>query len=355
MDQKYALYVGSFTDTNDCPGLTVFDADPVTARLQKKEEIEVSNASYLAISPDGRILYSLTDLGIISFRILPDGSLQKINIRTIRGMRGCHISTSRDGRYVFVSGFHDGKITVLKTKPDGAVDGITDGVFHKGPGSVAERNFVPHVRCSRLTPDEKYLCSCDSGLDQVWIYRFDAAKGTLSSCDILRCPIQSGPRHLLFTSDGRFMYLISELSSQITVYSYEDGGDRPVFTLLQSVSTLGKHVNDYSAAVALKLSEDENTLFCTNAGSHSVGVFRRDLESGLLTQLNVLPISGRYPTEVVLFPDGEHLCCTNQDSDSLTTFHVNTENGLIVMCAAPIQVDQPRCALMVKLPAEAEA
>ena len=94
---------------------------------------------------------------------------------------------------IFISGFHDGKITVLNLNKDGSVGQIADGVFHKGLGSVAERSFRPHVSCSRLTPDERFLMVADLGIDQIKVYRFDHKDGkiTLAGHDPLRAGIRS--------------------------------------------------------------------------------------------------------------------------------------------------------------------
>ena len=121
MEKQYVVYVGSHTDTCDSKGITIFDMDVERGALRKRGEVEIDNASYLTTSPDGRILYSITDKGVASFRILPDGNLKRLNTAAIRGMRGCHISTTKDNRFLFVSGYHDGKITVLKINEDGSV------------------------------------------------------------------------------------------------------------------------------------------------------------------------------------------------------------------------------------------
>ena len=352
MEKQYVVYVGSHTDTCDSKGITIFDMDVERGALRKRGEVEIDNASYLTTSPDGRILYSITDKGVASFRILPDGNLKRLNTAAIRGMRGCHISTTKDNRFLFVSGYHDGKITVLKINEDGSVGPIVQGIFHKGPGSVAARNFKPHIRCAQLTPDEKYLCVLDSGIDQMKIYRFNHETGMLTPCDIVRCVPQSAPRRLIFSSDGQYMYMIKELSNHIAVFHYDGSGKLPVFEKIQTISTLGKKFTEYSAAVALRFAREENYLLCTNAGDHSLGVFRRNPETGLLTQLNVLPISGRYPTDVNLFPDEKHIFVTNYDSNTITIFSLHYDKGNIVMAGAPIPVGQPKCSLVVEVPAE---
>ena len=102
-----------------------------------------------------------------------------------------------------------------------------DGVFHKGLGSVAERNFRPHVNCVRPTPDNKYLCAVDNGIDQVKVYRINKRRHKLELVDILRCPRESGPRIIRFSEDGRFAYILFELSNEVKVYSYDGSGLTP--------------------------------------------------------------------------------------------------------------------------------
>ena len=145
-------YVGSYSYTGKAKGITVYDVDVETGKFIYRCEVEVDNSSYLKASQNGQILYSIADEGVVAFRVLPNGSLARLNSANIRGMRGCHLSTSKADDYIFISGFHDGKITVLNLNKDGTVGQIADGVFHKGLGSVAERSFRPHVSCSCLSP-----------------------------------------------------------------------------------------------------------------------------------------------------------------------------------------------------------
>ena len=164
---KYMAYVGSYSYNGKAKGITVYDVDVEKGTFKERCEVEVDNSSYVTASNDNRTLYSVADEGVVAFRILENGSLSRLNSAKTKGMRACHLSMDKEDRYVFVSGFHDGKATVLRLRKDGGVGEIVDGVFHKGLGSVAERNFRPHVTCCRRTPDNKYVMIVDSGLDQV--------------------------------------------------------------------------------------------------------------------------------------------------------------------------------------------
>ena len=228
-----------------------------------------------------------------------------------------------------------------------------DGVFHKGLGSVAERNFRPHVNCVRPTPDNKYLCAVDNGIDQVKLYRINKRRHKLELVDILRCPRESGPRIIRFSEDGRFAYLLFELSNEIKVYSYDGSGNTPEFELLQSISTLSKeHDKDayHNAASGLALAPDGTHLFCTTAGENTVSMYEIDPETGLLDKKFTLPISGDYPKDLVIFPDNQHIAIANHASNTITTFTVDYEKNIIVMNDKPHKIETPNCIHIYPVP-----
>ena len=146
--EKYIAYVSTYTmGKGDKHGIKIYDVDMENGRLHAKDQVEITNSSYVTISHDKKRLYSITDFGVESFRIQPDGGLELIDHASINGMRGCYLSTDYEDNFLFVAGYHDGKITVLRLKENGGVGEITDEIFHKGLGSIAERNFRPHVNC----------------------------------------------------------------------------------------------------------------------------------------------------------------------------------------------------------------
>ena len=320
MTGKYMAYVGSYSYTGKAKGITVYDVDVETGKFIYRCEVEVDNSSYLKASQNGQILYSIADEGVVAFRVLPNGSLARLNSANIRGMRGCHLSTSKADDYIFISGFHDGKITVLNLNKDGTVGQIADGVFHKGLGSVAERSFRPHVSCSRLTPDERFLMVADLGIDQIKVYRFDHKDGKITLVDTIRCELESAPKYFMFSSDEK----------------------------IQTIPSTGSKPNQLTAACAMHLSPDEKHLFCSNAGDNTVSMYDRDDETGMLTMRFCLPISGDYPKDIAIFPDGKHLASINHEG-SISFFKIDYEKGLLVMSDRSITVNEPNCCEIVKI------
>ena len=352
MSGKYVAYVGSYSYTGKAKGITIYDVNPDKGCFVKKGEVDVDNSSYVIKSRNQKVLYSIADEGIVSFNILPDGGLERLNSVKINGMRGCHLSTDIDDKYIFVSGYHDGKITVLRLHEDGSVGDIVDEVYHKGLGSIAERNFRPHVSCTRKTPDGHFVMAADLGIDQVKIYHFDDKDETLNLVDMISCKINSAPRFFEFSKDGKYLYLMYEMKNVIDVFSYEakPGCRVPSIEKIQTVPTTGSSKSsELTAATALSFSADDKFIFVSNAGDESVCLYERDADTGLLKEKMCLPISGEYPKDIAVFADNKHIASINHESGTITFFKIDYKTGLIVMCANAVRVNQPNCCVIVEV------
>lgn len=354
MADKYVAYVSTYTTgtlTNDKKsyGIKIYDVDLENGCFTPKDQVEITNSSYVTITHNKKYLYSITDMGVEAYRIEKDGTLSNLGQASINGMRGCYLSTDYEDRFLFTAGYHDGKITALRLNEDGSIGEITDEIFCKGLGSVAERNFRPHVSCVKMTRDNKYLLAADLGMDHVNVYELDHVSGRLKLVDIVRSDLESAPRHIKFSQDGRFVYVVHELKNYIDVYSYSVEKDMPEFEKIQTISTLNDYHASNSAASALNISEDFRYVVTSNAGDNTVTVYSADQETGLLQKLLCLPVSGDYPKDAVLFPDNRHLVSLNHESDTMTFFETDLEKGLIMMNTKEIKVDAPNCIIFHKL------
>ena len=350
MAKKYVAYVSTYTMKENHRGIKIYDVDMEHGRFTERCDIIITNSSYVTISHNRKYLYAITDTGVSSYKILPDGNLEFVNTASTNSMRGCYLSTDNEDKFLFCAGYHDGKITVLHLDEScGAVDAITDEVFHKGLGSIAERSYRPHISCVKMTRDNKYLCAADLGIDYVNIYRLDHERGTLRQVDIIRCDIDSAPRHLKFSEDGRFLYIISEMKNCIDVYHYHEEGNVPYFDLIQTVPTSDKYNVKGVAASALNISMDGRYILASTAGDNCVALFEINQKTGELNRLFSLPVSGEYPKDAALFPDNRHLVSLNHESDTMTFFRVDYENNCIVMNGKEMRVCQANCVIFHEL------
>jgi len=345
---KYVAYVGTYTHGSSI-GIHLYDLDVENGSMTERKVFPISNSSHLTKANNKQFLYSISDEGVESFRIHPDGDLESINKVGIDGMRGCWVETDADDAFLFVGGYHDGKVTVLRINPDGSIGPITDGIFHKGLGSVAERNFRPHISCVRMTPDQKYLCAVDSGIDHVNLYRVDCKTGKLKLVNILRFELESGPKQITFSDDGRFAYVLCELKNYITVYAYDGSGKTPKFEKLQKVGTKMNDKDHGCSGVSIKLSRAGTHLCCSSAGDNTATIFKINKETGLLEKLCSLPISGLYPKDLDFFPDDKTLVVLNHETNEIRTFRVDYNKGIFVEKGRPIKVETPNSILISRL------
>lgn len=346
---KYVAYVSSYTQGNKY-GISIYDVDLKKGRFKEKSRVDVSNSSYITISHNRKFLYSITDLGIESYKLNSDGTLDKINAQSINGMRGRYVSTSYNDKFIFVAGYHDGKITVLRLNEDGSIGDITEEIYLKGMGIVAERNFSPHVNCVKMTRDDKFLLAADLGMDHVNVYALNHVTGKLKLVDIIRSEMNSAPRHIKTSKDGKYVYIVHELKNYIDVYKYTLENEIPAFEKIQTVSTMNTYHSTNTAASALNISTDFKYIISSNAGDNSVIVYKIQ-QDGTLEKLFCLPISGEYPKDATLFPDNKHLVSCNHESNTLTFFNVDTEAKTLIMNGPEIKVDKPNCIIFHKLEA----
>ncbi|MBR3040559.1 MAG: lactonase family protein [Lachnospiraceae bacterium] len=352
--KDYVAYVSTYT-SKDKRGITIYDVDNETGVFTEKGKVEISNSSYLTCAHNRKYLYSITDFGVKGFRILKDGYLEEINEASINGMRGCYLSVDYKDRFLFVSGYHDGKLTVLRLNEDGSVGEITEEIFFKGLGDVMEKSFQAHVTCAKMSRDNKYLFATDSGMDHTYVYELNHDKGTLKQVDIIRSEMNAGPRHLITSADGKNIYIVNETTNTIDVFTYEIKENYPVFEKIQTISTLNDYHASRSISCTLTLSADHNHIVATNAGDNSVAIFKRDEETGMLTRILCLPISGAYPKDALLYPDNKHLVSLNHEAGTMTFFKTDLEKGLIYMTSKEIRIEHPNCIIFVPIKENGEA
>ncbi len=347
-NEKYVAYVGTYTHEHSI-GIHIYDLDMKSGMMNERKVVNITNPSDLLVSKNKKFLYSITDDGVRAFQILADGDLKPMNEQWIGGMRGCYLDVDDENRYVFVGGYHDGRVSMLHLNEDGSVGEIADGIFHKGVGrSAADRSSRPHVNCVKVTPDQGYLCAVDGGLDHVKVYKIDYENGKLHLADIIHGDLESAPKMIRFSKDGKNAYILNELKNTIDVYNYFRDENGPEFERIQKISTqTGK--DDYSSSQNMEFSPDGQYLYCSNAGPNEVAVFKRNAETGELSRVFVTRISGDFPKALAVFPDNRHFMSLNHESNEICTFVINYEKKYALMNGKPQKIDKPNCVYIHKL------
>ncbi len=345
--EKYVAYVGTYTHENSI-GIHVYDIDMEKGRLTERGVAPISNPSNIVVAHSGKYLYSIEDEGVASFSIDENGDLTKINQAWIGGMRACYVEIDTKDRYLFLAGFHDGKVTMMRLNEDGSIAGIADGVFHQGIGkSSVEKRMDPRVSCTKLTPDEKFLCAVDWGLNQIKIYEVDYAEGKLHLYDILRCPFSSAPRRICFSKDGKYAYVLEEATNTVEIYTYDLHDGKPIFEKIADTSVQKKE-DPLASGAAMEFAPDGKYLYVSLDGSNEV-VSLAVGEDGQLSIECDAKISGDYPKGIAILPDNKTLVSLNHDSNEIRTFTIDHEKKCVLMKNPPLKVDKPNSIVIHKL------
>ncbi|MCU6763385.1 6-phosphogluconolactonase [uncultured Roseburia sp.] len=348
--ESYVAYVGTYTRSSSL-GIHIFDIDTDNWSMKERKVVPINNPSDLIVSANGKYLYSIADEGVRSFKILPDGDLKPMNAAWIGGMRGCYLEVDDLNRYLFVAGYHDGRVTMMHLNEDGTIGKLACGIFHEGVGgSVAERNSIAHVTCVKVTIDQKYLCAVDSGIDQVKVYEIDYEKGNLKLCDILRGHLDNGPRMIRFRKELNCAYVLCERKNCVYVYHYDKNDCmKERMELIQEVPTVEAAEVERCASSGIEFSPDGKHLFVSNAGVNSVTVYSVDQETGLLTEICQNSTRQDYPKTLAVMPDNEHFVVLNHSSNQICSFKMNYDKNYFLMDSKPIDIHRPNCIFIHKL------
>ncbi|WP_425388071.1 lactonase family protein [Ectobacillus panaciterrae] len=337
-------YVGTYTK-GDSKGIYTFTLDTETAKIMNVKAVaNLDNPTYLTISQDNRYLYSVIKEGesggVAVYSINGQtGELEPLNTQVLEGASPCHVSIDSENRTVVTANYHKGTIESYAVKEDGTVSPASSIIEHNGSGPNKERQEKPHAHYAGFTPDEKYVAAVDLGIDQLITYEVN--NGTLQEVNSLSVKPGSGPRHLVFHPNGKFAYMMTELSSEVIVLTYnaEDGS----FTELQYISSIPEEFNGNNQGSAIHISSDGRFVYAANRGHDSIAVFSVNQDSGELTFVEHTATEGSWPRDFVLDPTEKFLVASNQNSSNLVLFLRNASTGKLTLLQSDVPVPDPVC------------
>ena len=357
-NNKYIMYIGTYT-SGKSQGIYAFEMDSYTGGLKLIDTTEsLENPSYQVIDTNFEYLYTVMETEIYdgekggavgAFRIdKQTGLLKFINSQLTKGRAPCHVCINRAGTYLFAANYSEGTVSVFPICKDGSISPASCVLEHKGTGPNKGRQEKAHAHYVSLTPDEKFLCAVDLGIDKIIVYDFDSKTGKLYLSKHPEVIIRpgSGPRHMVFHQSGRFAYLINELSSDIVALEYSS--EQGIFTELQYISSLPSGYNGISYCSAIHISPDGQFLYGSNRGHDSIAIFKINNNTGKLELVSIIPTGGSYPRDFGIDPSGKFLYAANQNSDTIVTFKISSETGIIEPTSSIINVPSPVCVKFIK-------
>lgn len=354
------VYVGTFTDTPaSSKGIYLFCLRTQDGKASRKTALvplglaaETPSPAYLALDKKRHLLYCANEINagtVSAFAIDPvTAKLTFLNQQSSMGSRPAHLAIDQTGRNILVANYNNGTIAVLPVATDGRLGKATCVVQDTGTSINPARQTGPHAHCVTLSPDNRFSFVCDLGIDKVMIFKFDAKHGKLIPNDPPFAAIKpgSGPRHLVFRSDGKFAYLVSEMASTITTFAYD--AKNGSLKELQTISCLPRSFKGLNIAAEIGIVPSGKFLFTSNRGDDTVAEFAIDSKKGTLSSLGEHSTNGKTPRYIGITPSGNQLLMCNQDSDSVLLYGIDTATGEVSPSDATAHVPSPVCAVFLR-------
>lgn len=342
--QKNYLVVGTYT-SGKSQGIYVYDFSK-DGSSKIVDSAVTMNPSYLTVSPDQKFVYAVNETtgGKVSAYSFHNGHLQFINQVSSEGDDPCYITETKNGKWVIVGNYSSGTAAVFPVEKNGSLGKATDIIAHKGHGPNAERQQSAHIHSTVLSPDNKFLCVADLGIDKENVYSLND-KGILTPYDSVELKGGSGPRHFEFHPSGKWAYLVQELSGTVTAFDYNNGKLKTI----QTISVLPKNFNRFFTAADIHASKDGKFLYTSVRDSANIiTIFKIDQQTGKLTLAETQSVLGKTPRNFNFDPSGDFILVANQNSDDIVVFRVNHVTGLLTDTWKRIEVGKPVCIKWVQ-------
>ena len=349
----WITYVGTYTRAPS-KGIYAYRFQGATGQLTPMGTdglaAETENPSFLAVHPNQKFLYAVNEVSryegqnagsVSAFSIdRATGTLTLLNRVSTRGGSPCHLELDRSGKWLFVANYGGGSVAAFPVQADGTLGEASAFFQHAGKGANAARQSGPHAHETVVSPDNKFVLAADLGLDKVFSYRLDAAKGGLApEPQFAAIAPGSGPRHLAFRPDGKFVYVLKEMLSAVVALRYDAG--RGTLAELQTLSTLPEGFTGDNSGAEIATDPSGKFLYASNRGHDSIAIFRIDAAKGTLTAVDRVSTQGKTPRGFAIDPTGRFLVAANQSSGTLVVFRIDQKTGGLTPAGTTVQVPSP--------------
>ncbi|ALL08265.1 6-phosphogluconolactonase [Pedobacter sp. PACM 27299] len=343
--KDYNLIVGTYTNTGKSEGIYVYDFDTNTAAVKAKTVTKnVENPSYLALGDGNKAIYAVNETSetsaVSAFGFdAASGKLTFLNKQATNGADPCYVIA--DKKNVITANYSGGSISVFGIEKDASLSAIKQLVKHTGKSIDKARQGSSHVHMAQFTPDHKYVVVDDLGTDKVYLYAYnpDGGNKVLTVKDSISITPGAGPRHLVFSKDSKYAYLIHEIDGGITVFSYSDGN----LTEIQKTKITEDGFKGENGAADIHLSPDGKFLYASNRGSENkITIFAIE-KGGLLSVRGYVSTLGKGPRNFAIDPTGKYLLVAHQYTNDVVIFERNLETGALKDTGKRISVGAPVC------------
>lgn len=358
-ETEFFVYFGTYTKGKS-QGIYRARLDAASGHWTAPElAIEAVDPSFLALHPTGKFLYAIDESadpakkpgrGVLAYAIdARTGGLTRLNEQEPGGPGPCYLEVDRTGQTLLVANYSGGSVASLPIGADGRIGKANTVQTHQGSSVNPNRQKQPHAHAIHVAPDNRHALVPDLGIDRVMLYRLDAKNSTLAANEpaFVALPPGSGPRHLAFHPQGKFVYVINELLCTMAVFSYEARSG--TLAAVQTLSTLpaGENVQRGYSTAEVIAHPGGTFLYGSNRGHNSIVVYAIDASTGKLTLVQHQPTGGKTPRHFAVDPTGAWLIAENQESDSVVVFRIDGKSGRLTPTGHTLNVPSPVCAVFV--------
>jgi 6-phosphogluconolactonase len=346
---NYKLVIGTYTAPGKSEGIYVYDFNTATAAFNLLSiEKNVINPSFLALNGDRKFIYAVNEDGtkstVSAFNFdAAQGKLGFLNKQDANGADPCYLIA--DKKNVIISNYTGGSIAVYGKDHSGALSPAKQIIQHTGSSIDSKRQSSAHVHMARFTPDGKYVVVNDLGEDRIYFYTYnpDSADSVLVFKNSITVKPGSGPRHIIFSPNGKYAYLIQEMTGAISVFSYKNA----VLSLIQEETMVAKDFKGENGGADIQLSADGKFLYASNRGTaNTITTFAIGKDGKLLNKGNI-STTGKGPRAFSIDPSGDWVLVGHQLTNDITIFKRNKTTGMLTDTGKKIDIGAPVCFLFV--------
>ena len=314
---------------------------------------KIGSPGFLTLHPNGKILYSVgrweTGTGAVGYHI-NKGELKEFTRMACPDGGGCHIAVHPSGKFLLTAQYGGGSVALFPLDPSGKL-GEPTVTEHEGGSKVVERRQQsPHPHWTGFSPDGKYALVPDLGLDQIVIYKVDSSQPSITRHGVGQSVPGGGPRHMRFSTNGNFIYLLNELTLSVTTFEWDAAkGTAKTLTTEPALSEQDKEGETFNSSAEILVHPNGRFAYSSNRGHDSITVYRANPKSGKLKVVQVQPVRGAFPRNINLSPNATWLLAAGADSNTVAAHRVDADTGkLTYQRGSVVNVPSPICILFAK-------
>ncbi|RVU03227.1 lactonase family protein [Novosphingobium umbonatum] len=305
----------------------------------------VARPTWLTVDADSHWLFSVSETGtdgfeqggVVSYAINPaDGALTRLSRVTSGGSGPTYLAYAKRQKTLLVGNFWGGEVTSFPVRGDGRLWPYASLMRDTGKGAVPKQS-MPHAHATVLDPTGHFVLVPDMGVDRVFIYRLAPKTHQLQASQpaFATTPPGTGPRHGVFSRDGRFFYLLTELSAEMRSYRWDAKRGRLTAMQALPLDPAGTPVSQKSAA-EIALGKDGRFLYASNRIRSTIVTYALNQRTGLARQIGEVPTGGSRPRSFAIDPSGQWMIVGNQESQTISLFRIDQVSGALQRTGEPV-------------------